>query len=422
MADNKGGDGVFLFIFLLIVMWGGGWLVWKNFRPQLTSALLVVRSAELGLADIWMNDDDIVHVPMPRSTDDEGPLKAKLGDNERTEMLDTPFGTWKTYAANVPVANVTNDHIRVMSYVAIFSLRWPIAAILFALFIWSIFKGPTSSFHRTLGLQKLMQEQAKTFPVISPFLKFDPNELPIRAIGDDVPVDLPMFAEALAPEEWLAVNEVPVTDNIPERHAAEAGFSKQLGPVWKGYLALPGEIQVLLAACCLKASRKRNEADELLGRLAACWDQKSGLKLSRDRALLGEARKILKNKKLAEKTLANCNRHAYISTAMMRALNTAREEGGVLASAQFVWLRAHNRALWYPLNNLGRQAFHMESLGVCAHYRAEKQINRPIMKPRVMDAVDGLIEFQKNMVMVRPLPGVNYGSGKNKKSKNSKAA
>jgi intracellular multiplication protein IcmP len=80
----------------------------------------------------------------------------------------------------------------------------------------------------------------------------------------------------------------------------------------------------------------------------------------------------------------------------LRALAYAREEGGVLAPATFVWLRAYDRMLWYPLNNLGRQAFHMEAVGAMCHYKAEKLANRPIVRPKVDGAVETLTEYMKS--------------------------
>lgn len=416
MAGEKNSDDVFLFIFLIVVFWGGGWLIWHNFRPQITTGILAVRSVQMDVASIWMDDDDIIVVPLERTLEDDKGFDVSMADPKAIQPLNARFGTWRAYAKTAHPDRVTNDHISVLSYVAMYSWRWFTIALFAAIFVWVLYRGPTSLFHRSLSLESLIVDQSKMFKVIQPFLKFNPNKLPIRGLGSPVPANLPMFAEALTPEEWIAVNEIPVdAGQQPDRIKAERAFAKQLGPRWKGWQSLPKELQVLLACFCLKASRHREEADHLLGRLACCWDHEKGFKLSRDSGLLREARKILRDKKKSERTLNNCNRHAYISTAMVRALNTAREEGGVLASSMFVWLRAHNRALWYPLNNLGRQAFHMEALGVMSHYRAEKQINRPIVRPRVMDAVEGLSEFQKNTILTRPIPPVDYGkSGKKK--------
>lgn len=407
-----------MFLFLLLVAWGIGFLVWKGFKPQISDAVLSVRSAQMKIAELWYDDQDIIRVPMQEQVSKTKGFHAELGDI-RTRWYDTNFGIWRDFANTAKPDQIQADHLKVVTYVALYPLRWVIVGIIACMFVWVIFTGPTSRFHRVMGLEAVIRDQAKTFKVIRPFIKFNPNHLTARPIGAPVPVDLPMFAEALSPEEWIAIHEIPYVDGVLDTAAAEAAFAKELGPRWKGAMALPAELQVILAAFCLKAARKRNESDELLGRLACCWDHKTGLRLSRERGLVRQARKILRDKKLSEKTLGNCNRHAYVSTAMMRALNTAREDGGVLAPAQFVWLRAHNRSLWYPLNNLGRQAFHMEAIAAAAHYRAEKHINRPIPRPRVMDALDGLLEHLKNPIFVRPIPEVDYGSAGRRKNKNA---
>ena len=95
----------------------------------------------------------------------------------------------------------------------------------------------------------------------------------------------------------------------------------------------------------------------------------------------------------------------------MRALATAREEGGVLAPAQFVWLRAYERLLWYPLNNLGRQSYHMEAIGAMTHYKSEKLAQRPIPRPKVADAIKSLVEYFSSG-KARPLPPMEYSDKK----------
>lgn len=190
-------------------------------------------------------------------------------------------------------------------------------------------------------------------------------------------------------------------------------LAEQLGPRWGGWERLAPYKQILLAAFCLKASRKRNESDAMLGRIARCWDSKKGLMLKRDRTLHKDALKILRNKKLSLEVLTNANRHAYETTALLRALLTAREEGGVLAPAQFVWLRGYDRTLWYPLNNLGRQSFHMEALGALGHFKMERMTDRPIPVPKVSGAVQTLREYMASR-NARPIPQLDYSGSKKK--------
>ena len=157
----------------------------------------------------------------------------------------------------------------------------------------------------------------------------------------------------------------------------------------------------------------------MLGKLAQCWSEKNGLKI--ERQLLREARSVLSNGNMSASTLKKCNEHAWETTALMRALTTAREEGGVMAPAQFVWLRAHDRALWYPLNNLGRQSLHMEAIGATAHFKAEKMAQRPIPRPKVSDSVKSLSEYIESP-RARALPQLDYSGSKKRGVKKLKTA
>jgi intracellular multiplication protein IcmP len=236
-----------------------------------------------------------------------------------------------------------------------------------------------------------------------------------------VPAELPLFAEALGPEEWLAYNQIPIPDGKVDQQALYLAFTRQLGPRWQGVKSLPPYKQILLAAFCLKAARKRTDGDSMLGRVAECWDHEKGLQLNRDKKLLSDARRVLANKDICGKTMQKVNMHAFQTTAMLRALQTAREEGGVLAPAQFVWLRGFDRTLWYPLNNLGRQGFHMEAIGAMAHFKAEKLTNRPIPRPKLGDAMGSITEYIGSR-RARPIPQLDYSGSKKrgiKKPKNS---
>ncbi|MFK7839323.1 MAG: type IV secretion system protein [Bdellovibrionales bacterium] len=277
--------------------------------------------------------------------------------------------------------------------------------------LWCLFSGPQTQYRSRLGLDGLIARQAKNFPVIAPFADFNPSTQPPRPPGSPVPVELPDFAEALGPEEWIAFNQIPIPDGKIEEEAAAKYFKKQLKGRWKGVKALKPHEQVLLAAFSLKASRKRDQADDMLSRIALCWNAKDGLKLSKDKSLVSEARKILKNKDLSSGTIAACNKHAFLTTALLRGLAYAREEGGVLAPAQFVWLRAHDRTLWYPMNNLGRHSYHMEALGAMSHFKAEKLTNRPIPTPKMEGAVQMITEYMTS-TLARPIPQLDYSQSK----------
>ncbi len=313
---------------------------------------------------------------------------------------------------------LTFQHLGYFSALTMQPIKWLYLLLCGIGAFWCLASGPNTQFRKTLSLEGLIKYQGKNFRIISPFIKFNPTKQKPRPPGSPVPAELPMFAEALGPEEWLAYNSIPAPDGKIDEAASAKAFEQQLGERWKGPNALKPYQQVLLAAFCLKASRKRADCDDMLGRLATCWGE-SGLKLGRNRSLLRDARRVLKDSALAGKTLSQCNRHAFVTTALLRALAFARSEGGVLAPAQFVWLRAHDRTLWYPLNNMGRQSFHMEAMGAMAHFKAERMTQRPIPMPKMGNAVKTIKEYMASQ-RARPIPQLDYSGSKKKGIKAAK--
>ena len=337
------------------------------------------------------------------------------------QQYDVNLHQWVEAVPNIPKERLDNQTMGVISALALEPIKWILVAIFSLMGLWCMNYGPGTNNRRKMDLSGLIRAQSGVFPVIAPFIKFNPSAQPPRPPGAPVPAELPPFAEALGPEEWLAYHSIPIPDGKIDRGAAYMAFAKQLGPRWQGWEKLPPYKQILLACFCLKAARKRKDSDLMIGRVARCWSLEKGLQLSGDSKLLRDARGVLKNRDLSGPMLRKMNQHAFQTTALLRALATAREEGGVLAPATFVWLRGYDRTLWYPLNNLGRQAFHMEALGAMAHYKAEKMTMRPIPRPKVeaaIDSIDSYIHSDK----ARPIPQLDYKNSKKrgiKKPKNS---
>lgn len=301
----------------------------------------------------------------------------------------------------------TVKQLSLFSALAMQPLRIPFTILLVIFAIVSYIKGPGTHYKKKLDINGLIQRQAKNFPIIAPFAKFNPSDLPTRPPGSDVPAELPLFAEALGPEEWLAYNTIPIPDGKIDEKQCEGAFIKQLVGRWRGASNLKTHEQILLAAFCLKAERKRDASDKMLGRIAQCWTIEKGLQFKKDKHLKRDAIKILRNRNLAANTIEQMNFHAFKATALLRALQYAREEGGVLAPAQFVWLRAFDRNLWYPLNNLGRQSLHPEAMGAMAHFKAERMTKRPIPVPKVMGAVESMVSYMQSN-KARPIPKLDY--------------
>lgn len=401
-GGNNNSDGLWMLFFIMAFIGGFIFAIWFFFTPQVLQGYIWLRQGEMALASLWTDDNYAVEVVTPR-----GPTTMTFG--EARTLLDTV--TPETLESQPNLGTI----MHVTSLIALKPLRIFFGVLFAAMGIYALFFGPTSHHRRKYNLQSLIKVQAQTFPAIAPIVNFNPlTDTKHRPPGALVPAELPLFAEALSPEEWTAFHRIPMPDGKVDRDAAEEAFKLQLGEKWQGPAKLKPYMQVLLAAFALKAARKRTEADDMLGHLSQCWSHNGGLKL--DRGLVSQARKILKNKSISGDIISRCNHHAYVTTALLGALDLARSEGGVLAPAQFVWLRGHDRTLWYPLNNLGRQSFHAEAMGAMSHYRSEKQVQRPIPKPMLKDAYDVLASYLEDKKRSMPIPQVDFSMIKNHKA------
>jgi len=378
-SDNAVGWAILLVILLVI-----GYLIWYFFEFEIKSGIRWVRWAEMWVIS-WVLPQDY-------------------------EVVDLQGRSWNfhkmlEFIPQIPYTRLSDETMTLINTVALTPLKWVYGSLLAGFGFWALFDGPETTHRRILNLDGLINAQSKNFPVIKPFVKFNPADQPVRPPGSPVPAVLPLFSEALGPEEWLAYNHIPIPDGKIDEQVAYDAFAKQLGAPWAGVHKLPPYKKALVAAFCLKAVRKRVESDALLADIAECWDHEKGLQLSS--SVMAKVNAILRNKDNTKLALGNANRHAFQTTAIMRVLQTAREQGGVLAPAQFVWLRGYDRSLWYPLNNLGRHTFHMEALGAICHFREERITDRPIPKPKLKSALDAIIKYMGSQ-SARPVPQLDY--------------
>lgn len=382
------------------------WVFWYFFDHEVRDLVRWIRYAQMWIVSLFIGLGETLGLI------EDGTYLVYYPVNGKMVEWQQGFDSTPEYEKD----RLTYNHLSLFAALAMQPLKIPFVIFLSGAALWAMFKGPNTQFRQKLDLEGLIRRQSLVFPVIKPFVGFNPSTQPPRPPGTPVPAELPSFAEALGPEEWLAYEEIAAPDGKIDKEAAFRAFRKQLGGRWQGPTALPPYKQVLLASFCLKAARKRKEADVMLGRIAACWNFKDGLKLSKDKTLLKDARAVLKDSKLSGLTLGKCNQHAYVTTALLRALVVAREEGGVLAPAQFVWLRGYDRALWYPLNNIGRQSFHMEALGAMSHYTSENRTSRPIPLPKMEGAVETISSYMAS-ARARPIPQLDYSNSKKRSVK-----
>jgi intracellular multiplication protein IcmP len=397
-GQAKGDDVEITLALLVAIGFLFMWALWSYAKQPIVEGIRWVKWAEVS----------VFQVIDPSLAEDKRLLENLRNDQAAVKQAsDTMDRQKRRYTVDGWIANgllapevlwqVSN---RVGEYVKI-----PIAIILLGAGIFYMFFSYRTKFRTAYTLEGLIKLQSRQWPVITPIVDFNPIKDSARNPGEAVPARLPPFAEALSPEEWVAYNRIPVNNKVPDKDAIRRAFQVQLGPRWTGIGCLTPAQRCLFAGFALKGAQKRKDSDTLLGKVALLWNHKSDF--TADSEVMAEVDKIIRDPKFGGEALKIANRFAYRTTALIGVLKWARERGGVLAPASFLWLRGHDRALWYPLNNFGRRAFHAEAAGAMAHYMAEKNAGKPLPIPRLETAILTLTQYWG--INMPKLPDVDEG-------------
>jgi len=384
MAGNTADDPAWLLLLLLTILGGICWGIWALFEPQFLEGIRYVRLAELALVAPFDSHAAacvswLWHAPVGQVIPTQPVYDSTMRCFGAEEMRKL------SPAAAMNYYNVTTDSIGYVGKMAGSYLRWALLAMCAFFAYYAMFKSKRNQFKTRHNLESFIKIQSTMWPVITPIRDFNPTTYSARILGQAVPDKIPLFAEPFSPEEWLSYHRIPVMNGVPDRESVRRAFCLQLGPRWTGYDDLPIYMQGLAAAFALKGVQKREESDEFLGRLSVCWTADGGYKPSSE--LVAEIKKILKDPAIGGKALEVAGKYAYRTTALLGLLKWARFMGGVLAAAQFLWLRGVDRGLWYSLNNQGRRSFHTEGAGSIAHFMAEDQAGKALPIPRMDTAI-----------------------------------
>jgi defect-in-organelle-trafficking protein DotC len=225
-----------------------------------------------------------------------------------------------------------------------------------------------------------------------------------QAVEIVVPSAEPRPADyALTPEEWVT-RFATKPDATFDDAAALRHLAPQLGPPWRGVENAQPHMRALFAVFALHLATRRAEAQLLLGELsnaldAAGDDAPEGPEapLSLPGAAVAKVDAALRDFDVLTPAASVAARHEYAHTALMALLNQARLEAGVLAPAQFVWLKLVDRRLWYALHSLGFETdgfgryLHpnprIEAAGSRDHWAAERIAERPLLNPEIAQAL-----------------------------------
>ncbi len=255
------------------------------------------------------------------------------------------------------------------------------------------------SFKKKFTVDSLAINESNLWNQIKPIIYQHPEKEPDLNKG--------VWAMALRPEHFVKKN------NLFDEYETETGelrqvlkeeetynvFLEQMGKRWTGSKALSKEEKQLFGLFITKACRNSKEADVLVKALADAYTSRNHGFL-RDKwikaKLMKKANKLVDNaiKKYEEKEVVQniINSHFYTKTVLSGLLEEARKDG-VLATADFIWLKPLNRPLWYMLNNIGRRASWIECAAPWSHYWSEKLLERKVANPMINEAVKALDDY-----------------------------
>lgn len=267
-------------------------------------------------------------------------------------------------------------------------VRYPVI-IIFLVLAFIAYSGRGVTFKQSYSMKSLREVGKEVWPQITPVAS-------LNLLKQDI--DKGPWAMAKLPLHFCRDNQLLSTKIVAgkkiwvlQQKPCYRLFSLQLGPLWRGPEALPVHTKALYAIFVARALGKRDIAKKLLQQISA-----SAAHGKLDFTGVQEALSALTHNRILDWVE---KRHAYVITVMARLLEIARSDG-VLASAEFLWLKPVDRRLWFMLNAVGRATAVVEVAGAYAHLKAEKKLGRALKTPFVKGAVDALDESLQTILYV----------------------
>lgn len=252
-----------------------------------------------------------------------------------------------------------------------------------------LFRHSGARFSRVFSMKTLRDSEVQIWPAITPIMGANLVKAPV----DEGPWAMAKLPQTFSEEhDLLHVKKDERGDKFWAIHdaKAEAIFAKQLGSLWRGLEHAPTYIQALAVIFVSKAERRTDISQGLLKQLVLSSSGRLDFSGVAEHIAEYSNNRIIK---WLEK------RHAYTVTFMASLLDVCRSEG-VLATSEFLWLKTHDRSLWYILNSVGRQTAMVEAAGPFAHWQAEKKLKRALKTPMVTQAVAALAEAMREILYV----------------------
>ena len=301
-------------LWLVAIIVVGLGLTWYFGKSYISAFVFQVRWVEIVaveyLIGIWNSIASLVHLPIPNTND-----LTVAANHIQANGSTTEFGTLKA------ISDTVGNY-----------LRYPILVILGILAVVVFQKNVSAKFSSKFTMPRLRKLETTNWPYIIPVAKLNLVDVPL----DEGPWAMSTPPLIFAKRHHLIRERKKDDKTILKINngAAYRVFSMQLGPVYTDVSVLPDYVQALFAIFAAKADFDAKNADQLLKQIAIS-SGRGELDFKGTKELLDK----YKDTKIVKRAI---NRHAYVTTIMASMLEAART-GGVLASAQFLWLKPLDR-------------------------------------------------------------------------------
>lgn len=259
--------------------------------------------------------------------------------------------------------------------------------ILSYFFVPAILKNKSNIFRRNFNDKnrwELVKAELPLWKWTAPVIGKKINEQSLRE-GD--------WAMPLTPLEFCRKYQLLNDNNTVNREKTNIVFLHQLGNVWKGFDYLKPEEQALLACFAAQASKIQGgqaEAQKYLGIMSLT---------SVDKIDFSWAKQVWDKYKDSDYVKKVVYSYGYNYTVLSSMLLNARLYGK-LPNSYFLWLKPYNRELYFvlrsagsPIINTGPQVPFVEGAAAFAHRLAEESNGKPILRPFISTATEGVVEY-----------------------------
>ena len=368
---SPGDDSALNVIWGIVAMFAIGVLVWVTFSEHLKLFFIHIRKYELLVVNF------IIQLL---------PLEIINLENIKQEVLDALSLAYQTTPDDLSLERAEYFSLMVGTY-----LRYPIILLLVYFAYYGFFKNISNRYRKRYDMHTLATQERCEWPQINPVIGLDLVNEPLNsgpwAMGKS-PVDFckeHKLIEITVEENKEFKVGAKVKFNMElNTEKAEAVFVKQLGRLWRSPEALPIHQRALFAVFLARGCREPKVAARLLKQINQSSNSKDPYSLNFD-GIDNVWRKYY-NQRIIQDVI---HAHAYEFTIFIDLLLLARQDG-VLANADFLWLKPIDRLFWYILCSTGRQTYFAEASGAYAHFLVEKSLGRALSIPYVIEAVKAL--------------------------------